>query len=254
MTKKHLAPESGRPAPAEHRAAPAFASLSTPYFPYLVAVFVGVMLISNITATKGVVFLPDLQLGVGPISTTGIFTDGAFYLFPLAYVLGDVISEVYGFRAMRRVVLAGFGVLLLASACFTLTIALPAAPGYTGQESFAAVAGVAPRFLLAGLAGYLVGELLNSYVLVKLKERTGERRLWVRLVTSTVVGELADTVIFCAIVAGALGFTTWESFVNYTLFGFLWKTLVEVAVMPVTYAVCRELKRREPSYQAALRG
>lgn len=235
-------------------AAPAFARISSPYYPALVAAFVGVMLISNVTGTKGVELFPSLSFELGPISMNGLVTDGAFYLFPLAYVLGDVISEVYGFKAMRRVIMIGFGVLLLASLCFWITIQLPPADFYTGQQAFETVAGVVPRFLLAGLAGYLTGEFLNSLVLVRMKARTGEKKLWARLLGSTVVGELADTLVFCAIAAGALGISSWQDFVNYTVIGFVWKTLVEVVMMPVTYRVVAWLKRREPSYAEALAG
>ncbi len=235
-------------------AAPAFATLSSPYFGMLVGAFVGVMLISNITGTKGVVLFPFLHVEWGPFRLHGLVTDGAFYLFPAAYVLGDVISEVYGFRAMRRVILTGFGVLLVASLCFWITIELPAADFYSGQRAFETVAGVVPRFLAAGLAGYLCGEFLNSLVLVKMKTRSGERRLWARLLGSTVVGEFADTLVFCSIAAGALGISGWQDFTNYTVIGFLWKTLVEILVMPITYRVTAALKRREPSYQRALRG
>ncbi|NDZ96646.1 queuosine precursor transporter [Streptomyces sp. SID6673] len=218
------------------------------------ALFVGVMLISNITGTKGVVLFDDwLNVSLGPIHMNGLVTDGAFYLFPLAYVLGDVISEVYGFRAMRRAILAGFAVLLIASICFWLTIELPAADFYDGQEAFRTVAGVVPQFLLAGLAGYLAGEFLNSFVLVKMKERAGERHLWARLIGSTVVGEFADTLVFCSIAATALGISSWGDFINYTVVGFVWKTLVEIVIMPVTYLVVGWLKRVEPSYAEALR-
>ncbi|MCX6470505.1 queuosine precursor transporter [Williamsia herbipolensis] len=251
--------KSGRPVSqtdpdqrASRPATPAFASLTSPYFPILVALFVGVMIISNITGTKGVLLFPSLSFDLGPLSVHGLVTDGAFYLFPLAYVLGDVISEVYGFRAMRRVIYSGFGVLLLASGCFWLTIHLPAADFYDGQQAFETVAGVVPQFLLAGLSGYLVGEFLNSYVMVKMKERSGERRLWARLISSTIVGEFFDTLVFCSIAASALGISTWQDFVNYTVIGFVWKTLVEIVVMPITYAVVGRLKKAEPSYQEAL--
>ncbi|MET9199416.1 queuosine precursor transporter [Gordonia sp. NPDC003585] len=238
----------------QSRGRAAFASISSPYYPLLVALFVGVMLISNITGTKGVLLFEDwLHFDLGPIHLNGLVTDGAFFLFPLAYVLGDVISEVYGFRAMRRTIFAGFAVLILASLCFWLTIHLPAAGFYDGQEAFERVAGVVPQFLLAGLAGYVVGEFLNSFVLVKMKERAGERRLWARLIGSTVVGEFADTLVFCSIAASALGISTWGDFINYTVIGFLWKTLVELIVMPVTYLVVGWLKRAEPTYQEALR-
>lgn len=235
------------------RAPAVFAKLTQPYYPALVALFVGVMLISNITGTKGVLLFENwLHLDVGPIHMDGLVTDGAFYLFPLAYVLGDVISEVYGFRVMRRTILAGFVVLLITSFCFWATIQLPAHPDYDGQAAFETVAGVVPRFLLAGLAGYLAGEFLNSFVLVKMKERAGERRLWARLLGSTVVGEFADTLVFCSIAAPALGYHTWSAYTNYTVVGFVWKTLVEIMVMPITYLVVRWLKRAEPSYRQAL--
>ncbi|MGV9710627.1 queuosine precursor transporter [Gordonia sp. NPDC003424] len=238
-------------APTRDRAV--FATVSSPYYAFAMALFVGVMLISNITGTKGVVLFDDwLHLSAGPIQMNGLVTDGAFYLFPLAYVLGDVISEVYGFRAMRRAIFAGFAILLLASICFWLTIELPAAGFYENQDAFKAVAGVVPQFLLAGLAGYLAGEFLNSFVLVKMKERAGEQHLWARLISSTVVGEFADTLVFCSIAASALGISTWGDFINYTAVGFVWKTLVEIVIMPVTYLVCGWLKRHEPSYQEAL--
>ena len=230
----------------------AFARLSSPYYPMLTAVFVGVMLISNIAATKAVVLFDWLQFDLGPLHVNGLVTDGAFFLFPLSYVIGDVISEVYGFRAMRRTIASGFGVIVLASLCFWLAIELPAADFYDGQAGFEAVLGTVPRIVAAGLAGYVVGELLNSYVLVKMKERAGEQHLWARLIGSTVVGEFFDTLVFCSIAATAIGISTWSDFLNYVIIGFVWKTLVEVAIMPVTYAVVRHLKRAEPSYREAL--
>ncbi|ALG84030.1 queuosine precursor transporter [Gordonia phthalatica] len=229
-----------------------FARLSSPYYPVLTAVFVGVMLISNIAATKAVVLFDWLQLDLGPLHVNGLVTDGAFFLFPLSYVIGDVISEVYGFRAMRRTIASGFGVIVLASLCFWVAIELPAADFYDGQAGFEAVLGTVPRIVAAGLAGYVVGELLNSFVLVKMKERAGEQHLWARLIGSTVVGEFFDTLVFCSIAATAIGISTWSDFINYVVIGFAWKTLVEVLIMPVTYAVVRYLKRAEPSYREAL--
>ena len=232
-----------------------FATVASPYYGYLIALFVGVMLISNVTGTKGVLLFPNLSFQLGFLRLDGLVTDGAFLLFPLAYVLGDVISEVYGFRAMRRVVLAGFAVLALAALSFTITVHLPAADFYQNQDAFEAVAGVVPQFFLAGLAGYVVGELLNSSVLVWMKRRTGERSLWARLIGSTVVGELADTVVFCTIAAPALGMALGSGdYWNYVVIGFVWKTLVEFVMLPVTYTVIAWIKKREPSYQAALAG
>lgn len=230
-----------------------FATVASPYYGYLIALFVGVMLISNVTGTKGVLLFPDLSFELWFLSMDGLVTDGAFLLFPLAYVLGDVISEVYGFKAMRRVVLSGFAVLALAALSFSLTVQLPPADFYENQDAFEAVAGVIPQFFLAGLAGYVVGELLNSYVLVWMKRRTGERSLWARLLGSTVVGQLADTLVFCTIAAPALGMVLGSGdYWNYVVIGFVWKTLVEAVLLPVTYVVIAWIKKREPSYQAAL--
>ena len=231
-----------QPAATQPKSAPSkavFARTTSSYVMPLAVFFVAVMMISTLTGTKGV------QLG--PLNT-----DGAFYLFPLAYVLGDVISEVYGFRTMRRVVWVGFAALILMSLCMWITIELPAASFYTHQDAFVAVAGVVPQILGASLAGYLVGEIMNSWVLVKIKERTGEKSLWARLIGSTMVRELADTLIFCSIAASAIGISTGRDFLNYVVVGYLWKTCAEIVVMPLTYQVVRWIKRREPSYQAAL--
>jgi len=240
-------PEPARSTPSAGRAA--FATVGSTYYGYLIALFVGVMLISNVTGTKGVLLFPDLSFDLGFLSMDGLVTDGAFLLFPLAYVLGDVISEVYGFRSMRRAVISGFIVLALAALSFTITVHLPAAPFYENQDAFEAVAGVIPQFFLAGLAGYVVGELLNSYVLVWMKRRTGEQSLWARLLGSTVVGQLADTLVFCTIAAPALGMVLGSGdYWNYVVM----KTLVEAVLLPVTYVVIAWIKKREPTYQSAL--
>ncbi|MBS9374276.1 queuosine precursor transporter [Rhodococcus sp. B50] len=226
----------------------AFARVSRSPYTGIVVLFTAVLMISNISATKGIAFFTDSDLGFGPLQILPIITDGGFFLFPLAYILGDVLSEVYGFAATRRAVFYGFGAVALSALCFWLTQQLPPADFYAGQESFENVLGVVPRMLIAGLAGYAVGQLLNSYVLVWIKERTREKYLWARLIGSTVVGEFADTLIFCSIAAGAIGITTWSDFVNFVIVGFLWKTLVEIIVLPVTYRVIAHVKKREPSY------
>ncbi|BDU03970.1 hypothetical protein FMUBM48_02330 [Nocardia cyriacigeorgica] len=235
---------SGRPAP-DHAA---FAQVARGYYTLIVALFTATLIISNVCATKGVQFFTDQSVSLGPIEVLPITTDGAFFLFPLAYILGDVLSEVYGFRATRRAIYYGFGALLLMVACFALAIQLPPAGFYENQEAFRTVLGTTPQLVAAGLAGYFVGQLLNSATLVLIKERTREKHLWARLIGSTVVGELADTLIFCSIAATAIGIDSWEQFINYVIVGFLWKTLVEIVVMPVTYQVIALLKKHEPSY------
>ncbi|SDC58130.1 hypothetical protein SAMN05444580_101282 [Rhodococcus tukisamuensis] len=228
-----------------------FAHVSRGYYPTIVALFTAVLLISNICATKGVAFFAGSELSIGPLQILPIITDGGFFLFPLAYVLGDVLSEVYGFKATRRAIYLGFGALILAAGCFWLLLALPSADFYEHQAALESVVGVYPRLLLAGLSGYLVGQLLNSLVMVAIKERTKEKHLWARLIGSTVVGEFADTLIFCSIAAGAIGITTGGDFVNYLIVGVVWKILVEVLVMPITYRVIAYIKKREPTYVLA---
>lgn len=202
------------------------------YYTVLAIFFVTVFLVSNITATKGV--------AIGPL-----VTDGAFFLFPIAYILGDVLSECYGFPATRRVIWTGFGATLLAVISFYIAIYLPAADFYENQDAFQAVLGFVPRIAAASLAGYLVGQLLNSYVLVAIKKRTGERTLWARLLGSTVVGEFGDTLLFCIIAAPAIGITELSDALNYIIVGFCWKTGLEVVLLPVTYAVIGWVKRQE---------
>ncbi|MBM7458593.1 queuosine precursor transporter [Rhodococcus coprophilus] len=238
--------ETNSPSSTSHHAA--FARVGRSSYPGIVVLFTAVLMISNICATKGIAFFSDTDVSLGPLQILPIITDGGFFLFPLAYILGDVLSEVYGFAATRRAVFYGFGAVALSALAFWVAQSLPAAEFYPNQESFEAVLGVVPRMLLAGLAGYLVGQLLNSYVLVRIKERTQEKHLWARLIGSTVVGEFADTLVFCSIAAGAIGISTWDDFANFVVVGFLWKTLLEVVLLPVTYRVIAYVKKREPTY------
>ncbi len=210
----------------------------------IVGIFVAVLLISNIGATKLIEFGPDIAIGGFAISP--IITDGGVFLFPLAYIIGDILSEVYGFKAARRAILLGFVMLVLAAITFLAVQYAPPADSYGHQEAFEAVLGFVPRIVIASIAGYLVGQLLNAYVLVKIKRRTQEKALWARLIGSTAVGELADTVVFCTI--AFYGVITGPDFLNYVIYGYLYKTLLEVVLLPVTYPVIGWVKRREPSY------
>ena len=216
----------------------------------LLALFAVVLVVSNIAATKGIEFGGG-DFSVGSIQIVPIVTDGGAFLFPLAYILGDVISEVYGFRAARRAIFTGFAMALLAALTFVVVQHAPAASFYQQQDAFESVLGFVPQIVAASLAGYLVGQFLNSYVLVRMKARTAEPHLFARLATSTGVGELADTFIFCAIAATAIGIDSMGTFWNYFVVGFIYKTAVELLVMPITMTVIAWLKRREPTYWAA---
>ncbi|MBR5949977.1 MAG: queuosine precursor transporter [Actinomycetaceae bacterium] len=209
----------------------------------IVAVFfVAFLLLSNIAATK------TIALQIGPFSF-GNYTldelifDGGAILFPLTYILGDVLSEVYGFHKARRVIILGFAASLLGSLTFWLVQIAPPSAEYENQEAFAAVLGVVPRFVIASMVGYLAGQLLNSWVLVRIKERWGGQHLWARLLGSTVLGEAADTALFCVI--AWVGVMSWGSIVNLAIVGYFYKVAVEAILLPVTYAVIGRVKKYE---------
>ena len=213
-----------------------YALTSRSYYPIILALFCSVLLISNIGATKLIQFGP-------------LITDGGAFLFPITYVIGDVLSEVYGFKAARRAVFMGFAVSILAALTFYAVQLSPPASGYENQAAFESVLGFVPRIVLASICGYLVGQLLNSYVLVRIKAITNERFLWVRLIGSTVVGELADTLVFCTV--AFYGIITGAEFLNYVLVGYIYKTLLEVVLLPITYPTIRWITKHEPTYALA---
>ncbi|QOR47701.1 queuosine precursor transporter [Trueperella pecoris] len=210
-----------------------YAPIRRGFFDYFVVFFVAFLLLSNISATK--------LVEVGPLTF-----DGGAVLFPLTYIVGDVLSEVYGFKAAKRAIFMGFVVSFMASLTFWLVIMLPAHPDYTSQAAFEEVLGVVWRFVVASLAGYLAGQLLNAKVLTYIKDRWGEKHMWARLIGSTVVGEFADTLIFC-VIAWA-GVMSWGVILNLTVVGFIYKVAVEVVFLPLTYLVINLIKKYEPNY------
>lgn len=216
----------------------------------VLAVFVGMLLISNIGATKLIAFGPNVNVGGFPVLP--IITDGGAILFPLTYILGDVLAEVYGLRRAHRAIITGFVLAAVMSLTFLIVDAAPPASDWPNQDAWHAVLGFVPRIVVASLLGFLAGQLLNALVLVRIKQRWGTDHLWVRLISSTVVGEFADTLVFCMIAFGPLGnvlggsSVDWLTLINYTAVGWLYKTGVEVVFLPVTYRVIAAVKRREP--------
>lgn len=217
----------------------AFAQVGSKFYPVFVAVFTALVIISNVTATKGVAFGP-------------IITDGGFIVFPLTYVIGDVLSEVYGFKAARKAIYLGFAMNILAALTFWVTIYLPPADFYTNQAHFENIVHAYTQLIIAGLAGFIVGQTINAWVVVAIKERTKEKHLWARLVGSTFAGQLGDTLVFCSIAASAIGINTFKDFAVYTALGWFYKTAVEVVMLPITYRVIAYIKRHEPTYGAAI--
>lgn len=224
-----------------------FAERPRGVYDVVVALFVALLLISNVAAVKLIQFGPEwTPLGIPVLP---IITDGGAFLFPLTYILGDVLAEVYGIKGARRAILLGFGTSILASATFLLVGAAPAAADWPNQDAYSAVLGFVPRIVLASLLGYLAGQFLNAWVLVRLKKRAPQGSLWSRLLGSTVVGEAADTTIFC--VVAFAGIISGGTLLNYIVVGYLYKVIIEALFLPVTYRVIAGVKRREPTYPLA---
>jgi uncharacterized integral membrane protein (TIGR00697 family) len=194
------------------------------------AAFVAVLIISNVASTKIV--------QMGPFSF-----DGGTILFPLAYIFGDVLTEVYGYRRSRRVIWTGFAWIVIAALVFGIVDLLPPAKGWELQSSYHSILGQTPRIVLASLAAYFAGEFSNSFVLAKLKLITGGRWLWVRTIGSTLVGEGVDTVIF--LLVAFFGVLTPDLLVKVMVSNYIFKVGVEVLFTPVTYRVVNWLKRAE---------
>ncbi len=201
------------------------------YYDFIMAAFVTTLLCSNL-------------IGAGKVTKIGSLTFGTGILFfPLSYIFGDILTEVYGYARSRRVVWAGFSAVFFASFMSWTIIKMPPAPGWSGQEAYVTVFGATPRIVAASLLAFWAGEFSNSYVLAKMKLRTSGRYLWARTIGSTIVGEGVDSLIFYPL--AFLG--VWESSlvlqVMATNYGI--KVLWEAVLTPVTYRIVNFLKRAE---------
>jgi len=175
--------------------------------------------------------------------------DAGTLLFPISYVFGDILTEVYGYQRSRRVIWTGFFALALASIFFWVVNALPGEStwqGYAGDNAYQAILGGMSTggIIFASLAGFWLGEFSNSFILAKMKVLTNGKWLWMRTVGSTLVGELVDTIIF-VVVASAFGVFPWILFVTLSLTNYLFKVGIEVVMTPITYIVVTGLKRVE---------
>ena len=197
----------------------------------LTVVYVTCLLLSNLIAGKMWAMTEHITL------------PAAVILFPVTYIFGDIFTEVYGFQKTRTVIWLGFGCSFFAVAVYLLTIALPH-PGFWGNQSaYETVLGTTPRVAIASFVGYLFGEFSNSMILSKLKVMTEGKRLWVRTILSTLVGEGFDSVIFIVI-------SFWGTMDNGTvllmiLYQYLFKVCFEIVFTPVTYVIVKWLKKKE---------
>jgi len=213
------------------------------YFDLIMAVFVTVLVVSNVASSAKIVDWGFSLFGVR------MAFDAGTILFPISYIFGDILTEVYGYKRSRRVIWAGFFCLALASAVFWVVGALPGEAGwqeYAGDAAYLAILGgmSSGGIVLASLAGYWAGEFTNSFILAKMKILTGGRWLWSRTIGSTIAGELVDTIVFVA-VASLFGVFPWALFLTLAVTNYLFKVGVEALMTPVTYLAVGALKKAE---------
>ncbi len=213
------------------------------FFDLIMAVFVTVLVVSNIASSAKIV-----DWGISLFGVPMAFDAGTI-LFPISYIFGDILTEVYGYKQSRRVIWAGFTCLALSAFIFWIVRIMPGEAtwqGYAGDEAYNAILGgmSAGGIVLASLAGYWTGEFTNSFIMAKMKILTQGRWLWLRTIGSTLFGELVDTIIF-VVVASAFGVFPWSLFLTLTVTNYLFKCGVEALMTPVTYLVVGALKRAE---------
>lgn len=200
-------------------------------FMIIAVLYVTCLLLSNIIAGK--------MWAV----TSNITLPAAVILFPITYIFGDVFTEVYGFKNARTIIWLGFGCSFFAVAVYLITIALPHPGFWTSQDAYAIVMGTTPRVAAASFIGYLFGEFSNSMILSKLKVITKGKKLWVRTILSTLVGEGFDSIIFVTV--SFWGTMENAAVLQMILFQYLFKVCYEIVFTPATYAIVNWLKKNE---------
>ncbi len=209
------------------------------WFPFVTALFVTTLVVSNIIAVK-------------LVNLFGLFVPAAVILFPVAYIFGDVLTEVYGYARARQVIWTGFFCNLVAVIAIWISGGLQPAPFWavsgfatpeSAQQAYQAILGFTPRLLAASFIAYLIGEFLNSFVLAKLKIKTAGRFLWLRTISSTIVGEGADSAVF--ITLAFAGIIPAGGLIQAILSQWFLKTAYETLATPLTYLVVNALKKAE---------
>lgn len=200
------------------------------YYDIILGLFVAVLIISNIASSK--------ILDLGPFTF-----DGGTILFPISYIFGDILTEVYGYRASRRVIWTGFAAALLMSITLIIVGKLPPAADWGNQDAYNKILGLTPRIVIASLIAYFAGEFSNSFTLAKMKILTKGRWLWTRTIGSTIIGEGVDTLLFVGI--AFLGVLPRDLLISVIISNYVFKVGFEAILTPLTYRVVRFLKRHE---------
>jgi hypothetical protein len=204
--------------------------LYSPWFVISVAVFITCLITANITAVK-------------LVKVFGLVLPAAIVIFPISYIFGDILTEVYGYRQARRVIWLGFLCNFIAVVAIWIGQVLPPASFWNGQAAYERILGYTPRLLLASFLAYLIGEFANSFVMAKMKIATQGRWLWTRTIGSTLVGEGLDSLVFITI--AFIGEIPMTGLASLIVTQWLAKSAYEAAVTPLTYAAVRFLKQRE---------
>lgn len=200
------------------------------YFNAISVFFVAVLLISNVASSK----IVDL----------GYFVfDGGTLLFPLSYIFGDILTEVYGYRKTKQVIWLGFISALLMSLVFILVGVLPAASDWHNQDAYNKILGLTPRIVIASLIAYSIGQFFNAFVLAKMKILTKGRWLWTRTISSTIIGEFLDSFLF--IIIAFFGILPNSLLFTLIVSNYVFKTIVEILFTPLTYKLVNFLKVKE---------
>lgn len=200
------------------------------YYDIIACLFVAILLISNIVSVK--------------VSHFGKFSfDSGTILFPIAYIFGDILTEVYGYAKSRRIIWTGFFCLALMALVMYIVQILPPDEFWGMQKEYTMILGFVPRIVFASIVAYLVGEFLNSFILAKMKVASSGKNLWMRTIGSTIVGEAADTIIFTSI--AFYGVLPNSVLLNIMGTIYVAKVLYEVLATPITYAVVNFLKKAE---------
>ncbi|MCX6079221.1 MAG: queuosine precursor transporter [Chloroflexi bacterium] len=213
------------------------------YFDLIMAVFVTVLVVSNVASSAKIV---DLKISFWGIP---LAFDGGTVLFPVSYIFGDILTEVYGYKRSRRVIWTGFFCLGLASLFFWFINLLPGEATwqqYAGDAAYLAILGGMSTggIVLGSLAGYWSGEFSNSFILAKMKILTNGKYLWMRTIGSTLVGELVDSLVFVGL-ASLFGVFPWSLYLTLVLTNYLFKTVIEVLMTPFTYILVNFFKKTE---------